>query len=106
MTKRTKKVGITGRFGARYGVKPRNQLAAIMTAKARAYECPNCKHVAVRRVASGIWRCRKCDLTFAGGAYTPGSMVVGTPTAEALIESLEPKKEAEGAAAAPKEKEE
>jgi len=85
MTKRTKKVGVTGRFGARYGVKPRNELAAVLSVKAAAYECPSCKHVAVKRVARGIWRCRKCDLTFAGGAYTPGPMVAGAPSEHAIV---------------------
>jgi large subunit ribosomal protein L37Ae len=25
----------------------------------------------VRRESVGVWRCKKCDYTFAGGAYTP-----------------------------------
>lgn len=95
MTKRTKKVGVTGRFGARYGVKPRNELAAVLSVKGRAYECPSCKHMAVKRVSRGIWRCRKCDLTFAGGAYTPGPMVAGAPSEHAIV----PKEEAEEAGA-------
>jgi large subunit ribosomal protein L37Ae len=98
MTKRTKKVGVTGRFGARYGVKPRNQLGAVLSVKARAYECPSCMHIAVKRVARGIWRCRKCDLTFAGGAYTPGPMVAGAPGEHTIV----PKEEVVEAEAAGK----
>lgn len=71
MTRRTKKAGLSGKYGPRYGVKIRKQVNAIEGAKKRAYECPRCKHVAVRRVSTGIWQCRRCDLKFAGGAYSP-----------------------------------
>jgi large subunit ribosomal protein L37Ae len=71
MTRRTKKVGLAGRYGARYGVRIRKQIQTVEKAKGKSYECPRCRQVAVRRVASGIWKCRRCDLKFAGGAYNP-----------------------------------
>jgi large subunit ribosomal protein L37Ae len=71
MTRRTKKVGVAGRYGPRYGVRIRKQLSAVTAAKNRSYECPRCNHKSVKRVSTGIWKCRRCDLKFAGGAYTP-----------------------------------
>ena len=71
MTRRTKKVGVAGRYGPRYGVRTRKQMAVVTTAKNRSYECPRCNHVAVKRVSTGVWQCRRCDLKFAGGAYSP-----------------------------------
>jgi large subunit ribosomal protein L37Ae len=35
------------------------------------YKCPRCKHLSVKKVGTGIWKCTKCDLVFAGGTYTP-----------------------------------
>jgi large subunit ribosomal protein L37Ae len=55
----------------RYGVRIRKQMSAVTSAKRKSYECPRCRHVSVKRVSTGIWRCRRCDLKFAGGAYTP-----------------------------------
>lgn len=94
MTRRTKKVGLAGRYGARYGVRVRKQIRTVETAKGKSYECPRCRHVAVRRVASGIWKCRRCDLKFAGGAYTPnistrGQATPGSETARATDEVVE-----------------
>ncbi len=71
MTRRTKKVGVAGRYGPRYGVRTRKQMAVVTAAKNKAYECPRCNHVAVKRVSAGVWQCRRCDLKFAGGAYSP-----------------------------------
>ena len=71
MTRRTKKVGNAGRYGARYGVRIRKQINSIGISKNKVYECPRCMHEAVRRVSTGIWQCRRCDLKFAGGAYSP-----------------------------------
>ncbi|MFP4608088.1 MAG: 50S ribosomal protein L37ae [Candidatus Natronoplasma sp.] len=66
-----KKVGSTGRFGSRYGVKVKESIKEIEKAKKKEYQCPRCNHKQVKRESTGIWRCRRCDLTFAGGAYDP-----------------------------------
>ncbi len=71
MPKGTKKVGISGRYGPRYGVKIRRRAREVLELKARRHPCPRCQQVAVRRVSTGVWRCRHCDYTFAGGAYKP-----------------------------------
>lgn len=71
MAKRTKKVGPAGKYGPRYGVKIRKRLKEVLIAKAKKYTCPNCNHQSVKRVGTGIWKCRRCDLVFAGGAYRP-----------------------------------
>ncbi len=66
---RTKKVGFTGKYGARYGRKIRQRLLKIGPNK--KHTCPNCAKTAVTRQASGIWVCRACGLKFAGKAYKP-----------------------------------
>jgi large subunit ribosomal protein L37Ae len=71
MAKRTKKVGAAGKYGARYGVRVRKRLNKIETDKSKRYACPNCKHESVKRKGTGIWKCGRCDLVFAGGAFRP-----------------------------------
>lgn len=68
---RTKKVGSTGRYGVRYGAKLRRRVLDIDKRRAEPVRCPACATKALRRVAVGLWRCRKCELLFAGGAYVP-----------------------------------
>jgi len=71
MAKRTKKVGTSGRFQARYGVRARTRIRDIESQQKAKHPCPRCGNQTVRRVSTGIWKCRKCDYTFAGGAYIP-----------------------------------
>jgi large subunit ribosomal protein L37Ae len=75
MSRRTKKVGVAGRFGPRYGLSVRKQVRNIETEQRKKHECPRCHYMAVKRVSTGIWSCRHCDLKFAGGAYTPTTAV-------------------------------
>ncbi len=71
MTK-TKKVGSTGRFGVRYGLTVKQKVLAVEKKQKIKYECPSCSKVAVKRVAKGIWQCRKCDHKFAGKTFYLG----------------------------------
>jgi len=67
MCARTKKVGSVGRYGPRIGGKIRREVRKIED-KAKQNSCPSCGKK-VRRIASGIWKCRFCGMNFTGGAY-------------------------------------
>ena len=67
----TKKVGSTGKFGARYGAKLRRRVLDIEKKRHEAHRCPSCATRALTRKAAGLWNCRKCGTLFAGGAYVP-----------------------------------
>ena len=69
---RTKKVGGTGRYGARYGLRQRKRILAIEGTQKKKHKCPFCKKNAVKRLALGIWLCSACGKKFAGKAYEPG----------------------------------
>jgi large subunit ribosomal protein L37Ae len=68
---RTKKVGSTGRFGSRYGAKLRRAVLDIDRRRHEPHRCPSCATRALKRVAVGLWECKKCGLQFAGGVYVP-----------------------------------
>lgn len=71
MTRRTKKLGSTARFGTRYGARLRKDVKNIEKTSKATHRCPRCRTFGVRKVSIGIWKCRKCDYTFTGGAWTP-----------------------------------
>lgn len=65
----TKKVGTSGRFGARYGRRLRQKVAEIEKKLRQWHKCPYCNKERVRRVAAGIWFCKSCNSKFTGKAY-------------------------------------
>ena len=71
MSKRTKKAKSVGRFGPRYGVRIRRRVREVEARQKIDHPCPSCGAERVRRVSTGVWACRKCAFTFAGGAYYP-----------------------------------
>jgi large subunit ribosomal protein L37Ae len=75
MVRRTKKVGISGKFGPRYGVKLRRRVSELGARQKQNHQCPECHYRAVKRVSTGIWRCNHCGYTFTGGAYLPKTAV-------------------------------
>jgi large subunit ribosomal protein L37Ae len=66
-----RKTRSAGRFGTRYGVKNRKLVADIEEKMHADYACAKCGAIKVKRIASGIWKCTKCEATFAGGSYVP-----------------------------------
>jgi len=69
--KRTKKIGPSGGFGARYGATVRKRYVAAVSGLKHAHDCPQCGSTSVRRRSVGVWNCGKCGAVFTGGAYTP-----------------------------------
>lgn len=69
--KRTKKVGPTQGLGPRYGAMVRKRYIKIVEEMKKPHKCPQCELQKVRRKSVGLWKCRKCGFTFAGGAYIP-----------------------------------
>tara|TARA_Y100000310_G_C20263135_1_gene614561 strand:- start:74 stop:397 length:324 start_codon:yes stop_codon:yes gene_type:complete len=64
------KLGSAKRFGSRYGSKPKHKFAKIEKEQRKKHLCPYCNTLKVKRVAVGIWHCRKCNSKFTGKAYT------------------------------------
>jgi large subunit ribosomal protein L37Ae len=71
MARRTKKAGITGKYGLRYGASLRKTIKKVEISQRKKYRCPFCGKDAVRRNVVGIWTCLKCGKATAGGAYVP-----------------------------------
>ncbi|MCJ2513123.1 MAG: 50S ribosomal protein L37ae [Candidatus Thermoplasmatota archaeon] len=73
MSNRTKKVGSAGRFQARYGVKSRTRIRNVENQQFLKHKCPSCGQNKVKRTSTSIWKCKKCGIKFAGGAYIPST---------------------------------
>lgn len=69
MARRTYKVGITRKYGTRYGASLRKIIKKFEVQQHAVYLCPFCGKNSVRRLAVGIWSCKSCHKTVAGGAW-------------------------------------
>nr|UXY87488.1 60S ribosomal protein L37A [Cryptomonas sp.] len=70
MSKRTKKAGIVGKYGTRYGSSVRKQIKKIEISQHRKYNCTFCGKENVKRTSIGIWHCKSCNRTISGGAWS------------------------------------
>lgn len=88
--KRTKKVGIVGKYGTRYGSSLRKQVKKMEISQHSKYTCLFCGKNSVKRTAVGIWDCRSCGKRYAGGAYSlhTGSAVTVRSTIRRLRETM------------------
>ncbi|GAK64580.1 60S ribosomal protein L37 [Moesziomyces antarcticus] len=77
-SKRTVKVGITGKYGTRYGASLRRQIKKIEISQHSKYTCTFCGKDSVKRKAVGIWECRACKKVMAGGAWTLSTSAAAT----------------------------
>jgi len=77
-----------GKYGTRYGsryvarnrarpeltldtnVSHRKVVKKLEIAQHSTYECAFCGSSTVKRSAAGIWKCKKCAIVVAGGAFT------------------------------------
>ena len=69
MAKRTKKVGICGKYGTRYGATLRKIVKKFEVSQHSRYVSPFCGKNSVKREAAGIWKCHRTNKKIAGGAY-------------------------------------
>jgi large subunit ribosomal protein L37Ae len=67
--KKRKNIGLRGRGGATL----RRRYERIMNSLNTYHRCPSCASLSVKRESVGLWGCRKCGYTFAGGAYVPST---------------------------------
>jgi large subunit ribosomal protein L37Ae len=80
------KLGSAKRFGSRYGTKTKHKFAKIEKEQRKKHKCPYCHYTAVRRLALGIWLCKKCDSKFTGKAYTIAKPVIPKGIAKEKVE--------------------
>jgi large subunit ribosomal protein L37Ae len=56
-------------LGAKYGGTLRKRYARVFRVLKATRECPSCSSLKLRRSSSGVWKCKSCGYTVAGGAY-------------------------------------
>ena len=79
-------LGSAKRFGARYGRKTKLKFSNVETEQRKLHKCPYCTKIAVKRIALGIWQCRKCNVKFAGKAYSVTRKIAAKEEAKEIIE--------------------
>ena len=80
-------LGSVKRFGARYGRKLKVKFSKIEAEQRKLHKCPYCSKTAVKRVAVGIWSCKKCNAKFTGKAYSVAKKITAK---EAQVMQEEP----------------
>ena len=74
-----RRAGIVGKYGTRYGASLRKVVKKQEVSQHSKFFCDFCGKYGMKRSAVGIWSCKGCNKTKAGGAYslsTGGSVTV------------------------------
>ena len=101
-----KSYGSVKRFGARYGRTVKYKLSKIEAELKKKHKCPYCHSLAAKRVAAGIWRCKKCKSKFTGKAYSIAKKIMVREKVEEQpmeIEEITKREEAEKYSETPEE---
>ena len=93
--KTEEKLGSVKRFGARYGRKTKLKFSKVEAEQRKLHKCPYCSAIAVKRVAVGIWNCRKCNSKFTGKAYPVTKNIITKETKMIEEEPMAAKEEME-----------
>ncbi|PWN23574.1 hypothetical protein BCV69DRAFT_279504 [Microstroma glucosiphilum] len=72
------KVGITGKYGTRYGSSLRRSVKKIEISQHSKYTCTFCGKDSVKRTNVGIWECKSCKKVIAGGAWALSTTAAAT----------------------------
>merc|ERR1712226_1461394 len=94
MAKRTKKVGITGKYGTRYGASLRKTVKKMEISQHSKYYCSFCGKDKMKRQAVGVWFCddKNCRITVAGGAWNYSTVTAAS--VRSAVRRLKESKEA------------
>jgi len=74
-------------LGVKYGFSVRERHMQVLKRRRAKYNCPRCSTGILKRLSVGVWSCRKCNYTFAGGAYEP-STKTGDAAARSVASAL------------------
>lgn len=89
-----KSFGSVKRFGTRYGRTVKYKLSKIEAELKKKHKCPYCHSLSAKRLAAGIWCCKKCKAKFTGKAYSVAKRIsVRERPEEELLEVEMTKKE-------------
>ena len=67
-----------GKYGTRYGASLRKESKKMEISQRARYTCTFCGKDSVKRTAVGIWECKACRKTVAGGAWTVSTTAAAT----------------------------
>jgi len=70
MAAKKKKIKAAGKFGSRAGRRVRTNFNKVEASQRKRQESPFYSKARAKRLAAGIWKCKKTGKVFAGPAYT------------------------------------
>jgi large subunit ribosomal protein L37Ae len=70
MGAKTKKIKASGKFGPGYGTRVRQNYNKIESSQRKKQKSPFHPKGTAKRIAPGIWKCKRTGKVFAGPAYS------------------------------------